>query len=59
MTKIIKWIKSKYGGIWAERGKFHDYLRMILDYQENFTVEIIIERYINKMLTEHNITGTA
>ena len=59
VTKMIKWIESKYGEIWAKCGKLHDYLGTVLDYQEKGTVKIIMETHINKILTKHNITGTA
>ena len=59
VTKMIKWIESKYGEIRAKRGKLHNYLGMVLDYQEKGTVKIIMETYINKMMEEHDITGTA
>ena len=32
---------------------------MVLDYQEKCIGKIIMEVYINKILEEHNITGTA
>ncbi len=58
--EFLKWLESKYGGssgsVKAIRGKEHDYLGMILEY-DNEKLKINMSAYVENMLEEFPISS--
>ena len=62
ITKFAHFLSLKYGKkLTVQRGKFHDYLHMDLDYSTKGAVKISMIKYLQKIEDEfpEEITGTA
>ena len=57
--EFAKWVDNKYGDdeigrVVAKRGKKHDYLAMVLDYEKEGEVKVDMTAYVDKMIEQFN-----
>ena len=52
VTKVIEWLRGKYGELRVSRGKVHEYLGMTLDFTEKGKVKIGMKEFTLGMLED-------
>ena len=52
VTEVIELLTAKYGKLQVNRGKVHDYLGMKLDFTQSGSVKIVMEDYVEKIISE-------
>ena len=55
MTTLTEWLQAKYGEhgkVKAHRGKVHDYLGMIFEYEDKDKVKVDMSSYVKNMLED-------
>jgi hypothetical protein len=59
VNKDLEYLNKKYGELTINSGNIHNYLGMTFDFSVPGKCKISMPNYINNLLTEFNITGSA
>eukprot|EP00957_Ditylum_brightwellii_P190609 14510099-Ditylum_brightwellii.AAC.1 len=52
VTQMLKWPEGKYRQLQTTKGKVHDYIRMMLDFQKKDKVEVIMANCVWEIIQD-------